>query len=72
MPGNAPRTVINHTHVSLNASENPALYIQQVVLRASVVPWTEDLAMTDAFRAPLYEVFNLLETIQNYQDQERY
>ncbi|XP_012288280.1 sterol regulatory element-binding protein cleavage-activating protein [Orussus abietinus] len=68
MPGNAPRTVINHTIVPVNGSEGPVLYVQQVVLRVGVVPWMEDLALSDAFRGPLYEVFNLLEIIRNYQD----
>ncbi|XP_054005526.1 sterol regulatory element-binding protein cleavage-activating protein [Hylaeus anthracinus] len=70
MPGNAPRTVINHTVVPENNTENSAFYVQQVVLRTAVVPWTEDLTLMDAFRGPLYEVFNLLEIIQNYQHPE--
>lgn len=70
MPGNAPRTVINQTDVAVNGSESPALYVQQVTLRVGVVPWTEDLTLTDAFRGPLYEIFNLLEIIRNYQDPE--
>ncbi|XP_015600062.1 sterol regulatory element-binding protein cleavage-activating protein isoform X2 [Cephus cinctus] len=70
MPGNVPRTVINHTIVPVNASESSALYVQQVVLRVGVVPWSEDLALSDAFRGPLFEIFNLLEIIRNYQDPE--
>ncbi|XP_046420988.1 sterol regulatory element-binding protein cleavage-activating protein isoform X1 [Neodiprion fabricii] len=70
MPGNAPRTIINQTEVPVNGSETPALYVQQVTLRVGVVPWTEDLSLTDAFRGPLYEIFNLLEIIRNYQDPE--
>lgn len=41
-------------------------------MKSAVFPWTEDLKLTDAFRAPLAEVFPLLEAIQNYQDQNRY
>ena len=70
MPGNAPKIIINHTSVPANGSMNSDLYVQQVVLRVGVVPWTNDLSLTDAFRGPLYEIFNLLEIIQNYQDQE--
>jgi hypothetical protein len=36
-------------------------------MRTAVSPWTEDLLLTDAFRAPLAEVFKLLEVIRNYQ-----
>ncbi|XP_076652872.1 SREBP cleavage activating protein [Halictus rubicundus] len=70
MPGNAPRTIINHTFVPENNTENSVFYVQQVVLRAGVIPWTEELTLMDAFRGPLYEIFNLLEIIQNYQHPE--
>lgn len=71
MPGDAPKVILNHSNIlSANNSESPALYVQQIVLRVGVVPWTEDLALTDAFRGPLYEVFNLFEIIQNYQHPE--
>ncbi|XP_054271772.1 sterol regulatory element-binding protein cleavage-activating protein [Macrosteles quadrilineatus] len=52
-------------------SSSPICYIQQVVMKTAVFPWTEDLKLTDAFRAPLAEVFPLLEAIQNYQDPNR-
>lgn len=70
MPGNVPKTAINHTVVPVNSTEIPVLYVQQVALRVGVVPWAEDLTLMDAFRGPLYEVFNLLEIIQNYQHPE--
>ncbi|CAK9826490.1 Sterol regulatory element-binding protein cleavage-activating protein [Anthophora retusa] len=70
MPGNVPRTIINHTIVPENNTENSVFYVQQVVLRVGVIPWTEELTLMDAFRGPLYEVFNLLEIIQNYQHPE--
>lgn len=70
MPGNAPQTIINHTVVPENNTENSVFYVQQVVLRAGVIPWAEELTLMDAFRGPLYEVFNLLEIIQNYQHLE--
>lgn len=67
MPGNAPKTVINHTAIPLNGTETSVFYVQQVVLRVGVTPWAEDLTLMDAFRGPLYEMFNLLEIIRNYQ-----
>ena len=71
MPGVAPKVIVNNTINSVNGSESPAMYIQQVVLRSAVVPWEKDLSLFDAFRGPLYEVFNLLEIIQNYEDAKR-
>lgn len=70
MLGNAPKTIINDTVIPVNGTETSVLYVQQVVLRVGVMPWTEDLTLMDAFRGPLYEVFNLLEIIQNYQHPE--
>jgi len=70
MLGNAPKTIINDTVIPVNGTETSVLYVQQVVLRIGVMPWTEDLTLMDAFRGPLYEVFNLLEIIQNYQHPE--
>uniref|UniRef100_A0A2M4A5S6 Sterol regulatory element-binding protein cleavage-activating protein n=1 Tax=Anopheles triannulatus TaxID=58253 RepID=A0A2M4A5S6_9DIPT len=46
----------------------PLLYVQQIILRSSVVPWEDDLLLTDAFRGPLYEVFKLVEMIRNHED----
>ncbi|KAG8338717.1 hypothetical protein J6590_000396 [Homalodisca vitripennis] len=37
-------------------------------MKSAVFPWTEEMELTDAYRAPLAEVFPLLEAIQNYQD----
>ncbi|EZA50256.1 Sterol regulatory element-binding protein cleavage-activating protein [Ooceraea biroi] len=70
MLGNAPKTIINDTVIPVNGTETSVLYVQQVVLRVGVMPWMEDLTLMDAFRGPLYEVFNLLEIIQNYQHPE--
>lgn len=47
--------------------EPPFVYVQQIILRSVVLPWTEELAMTDAFRGPLFEVFKLLEIINNHE-----
>ncbi|KYQ48506.1 Sterol regulatory element-binding protein cleavage-activating protein [Trachymyrmex zeteki] len=70
MPGNAPKILINDTVLPANGTETSVLYVQQVVLRIGVMPWSEDLTLMDAFRGPLYEVFNLLEIIRNYQHPE--
>lgn len=37
------------------------------MLRTSVLPWTEDMQLMDAYRAPLYEVFKLLEIVRNHE-----
>lgn len=50
----------------------PWCYIQQIVLKTAVVPWAPGLLLADAFRAPLYEVFKLLEVVRNYQHDTRY
>lgn len=46
----------------------PHAYIQQIVMKIGVLPWNDDLYLTDAYRAPLYEIFNLLEMVTNHQD----
>lgn len=49
-------------------NEAPFVYVQQIILRSVVLPWhQQDLAMTDAFRGPLFEVFKLLEIISNHE-----
>ncbi|XP_055694551.1 sterol regulatory element-binding protein cleavage-activating protein isoform X2 [Lutzomyia longipalpis] len=45
----------------------PFIYVQQIVLRASVTPWNGNLILTDAYRAPLAEAFKLLEIIRNHE-----
>ncbi|XP_026840843.1 sterol regulatory element-binding protein cleavage-activating protein [Drosophila persimilis] len=53
------------------AQSSPALfYVQQITLRASVLPWSDGMQLMDAFRAPLYEVFKLLEIVRNHQSSE--
>lgn len=53
------------------AQNSPILYVQQITLRSSVMPWTEDMQLMDAFRAPLYEVFRLLEIVRNHETTEK-
>lgn len=45
----------------------PFIYVQQVIMRSIVLPWNQDLLLTDAFRAPLFEAFKLLEIISNHE-----
>lgn len=44
----------------------PVAYIQQVLVKAAVSPWDNNMVAVDAFRSPLGRVFNLLEEIQNH------
>ncbi|ODM95859.1 Sterol regulatory element-binding protein cleavage-activating protein [Orchesella cincta] len=41
----------------------PIAYIQQVIVKSAVVPWTENLVLTDAYRGPLAEVFSIVQSI---------
>lgn len=45
----------------------PFIYVQQVIFRSIVLPWSNDSKITDAFRAPLFQVFKLLEIINNHE-----
>lgn len=53
------------------ANNEPFAYIQQIVLRSSVIPWNKDLFLTDAYRGPLHEIFKLLEIVRNHEDEAR-
>lgn len=50
---------------------DPYIYVQQILVRTSVVPWNENLQLTDAFRGPLHEAFKLLEIINNHEDNNK-
>ncbi|KAJ2954548.1 hypothetical protein O0L34_g2832 [Tuta absoluta] len=52
------------------AKDQPLFYVQQVIMKIGVSPWTSNLKMWDAFRAPLQEVFRLLETVRNHEEPE--
>ncbi|KAJ9574024.1 hypothetical protein L9F63_008550, partial [Diploptera punctata] len=76
LPGNVPQQLsgnLSQLHKNRTSAEPhwftgaPMCYVQQIVMRTMVAPWTDDLVLTDAFRAPLAEVFKLLEAVQNYQ-----
>ncbi|BES99776.1 cleavage-activating protein [Nesidiocoris tenuis] len=69
LPSNIPQTYVQ----SINATEelprwfsDYPIYIQQVILKSAVSPWGDGMQVTDAIRAPLAEVFRLIEAIQNY------
>lgn len=67
-PGKAPQYTWTS---SLNISGfSPFCYVQQVVFKVAVLPWESDLTLGDAFRAPLYEAFKLLEVVRNYEHNE--
>lgn len=53
------------------AQRSPILYIQQIMVRASVMPWNDEMHLMDAFRAPLYEIFSLNKIIRNHVSMER-
>lgn len=49
-------------------NQAPFIYVQQIILRSMVLPWEKkNLYLTDAFRGPLFEVFKLLEIINNHE-----
>lgn len=50
---------------------DPLLYVQQIIMRSSVVPWEDGLQLMDAYRGPLYEVFKLIEIIRNHEDESK-
>lgn len=67
-PGKAPQ-VWTANFNTIDRTQ-PFCYVQQIVLRIAVLPWKADLALGDAFRAPLYEAFKLLDVVRNYQDEK--
>lgn len=71
-PGKAPSMRITPSNSTFLEDLPPFCYIQQVTMRLAVMPWDDDMKMGDAFRAPLYEVFKVLEVIRNYQHENRY
>lgn len=47
--------------------QEPFVYVQQILFRATVLPWTNDLVLTDAYRGPFAEAFKLIEVVRNHQ-----
>lgn len=74
LPGNLPLQIwgsrSNASGVEVLAGNPPWCYVQQVVLRTSVVPWDQNLHLSDGFRAPLYEAFKLLDVVRNFQESQ--
>lgn len=68
----APTGLVNATHEQPPfpwANSDPFVYIQQIVLRSSVLPWRKNLLLTDAYRGPLHEIFKLLEIVRNHEEE---
>lgn len=75
----SPNTDMDHMHNNFSSSflpipslpwarlEPPFVYVQQIMLRSIVLPWNNELALADAFRGPIFEVFKLLEIINNHE-----
>ncbi|KAK9879461.1 hypothetical protein WA026_006532 [Henosepilachna vigintioctopunctata] len=59
---------LQSTNVTGSNEHLPFCYVQQIVLRVSVIPWEPHLSIADAFRAPLYESFKLLDAVRNYEE----
>ena len=50
----------------------PVAYVQQLVFKGTVSPWQHGrLIISDAFRAPLHQVFDLIEQLNNFQFMEK-
>ncbi|KAL3283167.1 hypothetical protein HHI36_006319 [Cryptolaemus montrouzieri] len=67
IPGNVP-IQLHAANVTGNHEYQPFCYVQQLVLRVAVMPWESHLTLGDAFRAPLYESFKLLDAVRNYEE----
>lgn len=70
-PGNNPQIVWTSNVNTSTSTVTPFCYVQQVVYRGAVLPWENDSTLADAFRAPLYEAFKLLEVVRNFQDEQK-
>jgi hypothetical protein len=46
----------------------PAVYIQQVIVKSAITPWTTDLMLSDAFRGPLSLVFNITDALKKFHE----
>ena len=63
-PGNEPEEISLPSgppsdYPSRWRTRRPAFYIQQIMVRSTVHPWTSELGLMDAFRGPLGEVFHV-------------
>lgn len=51
----------------------PVGFVQQFVIKSAVSPWhPQQMIPTDAFRAPLSRVFQVLHEVESFQHQTRY
>lgn len=44
----------------------PHAIVQQIIVKSAVIPWESNLILMDAVRAPLAQVFSLLEFVSNF------
>ncbi|RWS16320.1 Sterol regulatory element-binding protein cleavage-activating protein-like protein [Dinothrombium tinctorium] len=44
----------------------PFAFVQQIIVKSAVIPWKSNLILVDAIRAPLAEVFPLVEFLSNH------
>ena len=74
-PGNEPEAVtVSPTNGTESKYQNPsgwrtqdpAFYVQQIIVRSSVHPWTADLGLMDAFRGPLGEIFRVHDQVVSF------
>jgi len=45
----------------------PHAYVMQIIVQSAVIPWQENLILMDAIRAPIAQVFSIVEIISNFQ-----
>lgn len=44
----------------------PVAYVQQVVVKSAVSPWSQNLIASDAFRGPLASVFKVIQELESF------
>lgn len=47
-------------------SQGPYAYVQQIIIKSAVIPWKQNLILMDAIRAPLAEIFPIVEFVSNH------
>lgn len=50
----------------------PTAFIQQVIVKSAITPWSNELLLTDAFRGPLAEVFHIVDLMKQFQLDNKY
>lgn len=57
---------LSHIYTQFNYGK-PHAYVMQIIVQSAVIPWKENLILMDAIRAPIAQVFSIVEMISNYQ-----